>query len=158
MGESEKRTDGRISRRRMLKRVGAGAAIAWTAPVLTSLRPPAFAASGCSRTCTGCYASSTTCGTEVSVTCGEADDHLCLCSQTIEGDCFCGLDVFTAILSCTTSADCSGVPGARCMQICGYYCQANACLAPCGSTVRAPASRDLGAPASVRGRRPSQSP
>jgi hypothetical protein len=33
-----------ISRRRMLKRIGAGAAVAWTAPVLTSIRTPAFAA------------------------------------------------------------------------------------------------------------------
>jgi hypothetical protein len=33
-----------ISRRRMIKRIGAGAAIAWTAPILTSVRTPAFAA------------------------------------------------------------------------------------------------------------------
>lgn len=32
-----------ISRRRMLKRIGAGAAVAWSAPVLTSIRTPAFA-------------------------------------------------------------------------------------------------------------------
>jgi len=32
-----------ISRRKMLRRIGAGAAIAWSAPVLTSLRAPAFA-------------------------------------------------------------------------------------------------------------------
>jgi hypothetical protein len=34
---------GGISRRKMLRRIGAGAAIAWTAPVLTSMRAPAFA-------------------------------------------------------------------------------------------------------------------
>jgi hypothetical protein len=33
----------RVSRRRMLKRIGTGAAVAWTAPVLTSIRTPAFA-------------------------------------------------------------------------------------------------------------------
>jgi hypothetical protein len=33
----------RISRRRMLKRIGAGAAVAWSAPILSSLRTPAFA-------------------------------------------------------------------------------------------------------------------
>jgi hypothetical protein len=39
---------GRMSRRKMLKRIGAGATIAWTAPVLTSFKTPAFAASpGC---------------------------------------------------------------------------------------------------------------
>lgn len=32
-----------ISRRRMIKRIGAGAAIAWSAPVLTSINTPAFA-------------------------------------------------------------------------------------------------------------------
>src|SRR2546426_3328048 len=35
-----------ISRRRMLKRIGAGAAVAWSAPILTSVRTPAFAQSG----------------------------------------------------------------------------------------------------------------
>jgi hypothetical protein len=32
-----------ISRRSMLRRVGAGAAVTWSAPILTSLRAPAFA-------------------------------------------------------------------------------------------------------------------
>lgn len=36
-----------ISRRRMLKRIGAGAAVAWSAPILTSIRTPAFAQYGC---------------------------------------------------------------------------------------------------------------
>jgi hypothetical protein len=34
-----------ISRRRMIKRIGAGAAVAWTAPVLMSVKTPAFAQS-----------------------------------------------------------------------------------------------------------------
>src|SRR5207249_650607 len=34
-----------ISRRHLVKRIGAGAAVAWTAPVLLSLKVPAFAAS-----------------------------------------------------------------------------------------------------------------
>jgi hypothetical protein len=34
---------GGISRRRMLKRIGAGAAVAWTAPIITSVRTPAWA-------------------------------------------------------------------------------------------------------------------
>jgi hypothetical protein len=37
--------DNGISRRSALKRIGAGAAIAWSAPVLMSVRSPAFAAS-----------------------------------------------------------------------------------------------------------------
>ena len=42
-----------ISRRKMLKRIGAGAAIAWTAPVLTSIKTPAFAQSPCEKDCGG---------------------------------------------------------------------------------------------------------
>lgn len=34
-----------ISRRRLIKRIGAGAAVAWTAPVLLSVKVPAYAAS-----------------------------------------------------------------------------------------------------------------
>jgi hypothetical protein len=39
----EPRGAGGISRRRMLRRMGAGVAIAWTAPILTSVRVPAYA-------------------------------------------------------------------------------------------------------------------
>jgi extensin-like protein len=34
-----------VTRRRMLQRMGAGVAVAWTAPIVTSLRVPAYAAS-----------------------------------------------------------------------------------------------------------------
>lgn len=34
---------GGVSRRKMLKRIGAGAAVAWTAPIITSVRTPAWA-------------------------------------------------------------------------------------------------------------------
>lgn len=43
MTPEEPQVPGDISRRRMLKRIGAGAAVAWTAPILTSVRVPAFA-------------------------------------------------------------------------------------------------------------------
>jgi CHRD domain-containing protein len=43
MPPEEPQLAGGISRRRMLKRIGAGAAIAWTAPIITSVRVPAFA-------------------------------------------------------------------------------------------------------------------
>jgi hypothetical protein len=32
-----------IARRKVLKRIGAGAVVAWTAPIVTSIRTPAFA-------------------------------------------------------------------------------------------------------------------
>jgi hypothetical protein len=37
------KSPGSVSRRAMLKRIGAGAAVAWSAPVITSIRTPAFA-------------------------------------------------------------------------------------------------------------------
>ena len=43
MNPEEPQGAGGISRRRMLKRVGAGVAVAWTAPILTSVRVPAYA-------------------------------------------------------------------------------------------------------------------
>src|SRR6266498_5669809 len=81
----------RITRRRMLKRIGAGAAVAWTAPILTSIRAPAFAASPiCGAPCTTCFAvgSSAVCGSD-----GNGD---CLCSQDVDGNCFCGSDIACA--------------------------------------------------------------
>jgi hypothetical protein len=91
-----------ISRRRMLKRVGAGAAVAWTAPVLTSIRTPAFAQSGaCPNGCADIL-----CFTEEQFKCN--DDATCICTRTTENDCFCGdgrcsCDSYSA---CRSSADC----------------------------------------------------
>ena len=39
----EPQSAGDISRRRMLRRLGAGVAVAWTAPILTSVQVPAYA-------------------------------------------------------------------------------------------------------------------
>jgi hypothetical protein len=72
-----------ISRRRMLKRVGAGAAIAWSAPILSSLRTPAFAQDRypppCPERCEGCAAS----------ICGETLGSICLCAETVTAGCAC---------------------------------------------------------------------
>jgi hypothetical protein len=43
MTPEEPQGAGGISRRRMLRRMGTGVAIAWTAPILTSVRVPAYA-------------------------------------------------------------------------------------------------------------------
>jgi hypothetical protein len=43
MNPEEPQGAGGISRRKMLRRMGAGVAIAWTAPILTSVRVPAYA-------------------------------------------------------------------------------------------------------------------
>jgi len=72
-----------ISRRRMLKRVGAGAAIAWSAPILSSLRTPAFAQdrypAPCPERCEGCFAG----------VCGESPLGVCVCAETVVAGCTC---------------------------------------------------------------------
>jgi hypothetical protein len=45
MTQEQSQHDGGVSRRQVLKRIGVGAAVAWTAPILTSVRVPAYAAS-----------------------------------------------------------------------------------------------------------------
>jgi hypothetical protein len=114
----------------MLRRIGAGAAIAWTAPVLSSLRTPAFAAQyGCASTCTDCY----TCG--LSAPCRldcSAGFHACLCSHTTEGDCFCAQNQFPVFppQACTSSTQCP--TGQRCVPNINQGCTGS-CLAPCGT-------------------------
>ena len=43
MAEDIEEVPNRVSRRKMLKGIGAGAAVAWSAPILTSISAPAFA-------------------------------------------------------------------------------------------------------------------
>jgi hypothetical protein len=123
------RPDG-ISRRRMLKRIGAGAAIAWSAPVLTSLRVPAFAQAtspACPTCGTGCQGQGPACGTS-----GPLDS--CLCNAAVTGgDCFCYEAHFCGTLgddACVTQADCDQ-PG----WVCVVTCCGTVCRPPCGSNI-----------------------
>jgi hypothetical protein len=92
MEQGEPRED--ISRRRMLRRIGAGAAVAWTVPVLTSIRTPAFAATAPScdwSTCVGLCAAQNVngkchgeppgrfCQKACSDLCGGHPPHECTC-------------------------------------------------------------------------------
>src|SRR5712692_4450936 len=101
----------RISRRRMLKRIGAGAVVAWTAPVLTSIITPAYAQA--SPTCIPleCNGPAIRCGTgpgcllhpgcrQDQSSCVVLVDNSCFCTD--EGFCFAG----TAGPVCQTDADC----------------------------------------------------
>jgi hypothetical protein len=126
-----------ISRRRMLKRIGGGMAIAWTAPVLTSMRTPAFAQSpGCEvfscaqqQRCgatPGCPANPPGCSIGG---CFQLKDRSCACTDNA----FCG--------ACSSDADCAGFgPGFRCAPINpDCLCPGDtACVLPCGSGVPAP--------------------
>jgi hypothetical protein len=100
-------TTGRgISRRSALKKIGAGAAVAWTAPVLMSAVAPAFAASFATAPCPGCCAQACGCAS----TCASGS---CFCNLTTEGDCFCRVGAPACPPSCTTSGDCPA--GQRCL-------------------------------------------
>jgi hypothetical protein len=119
-----------ISRRSMLKRVGAGAAVAWSAPILTSLRAPAFAQGTpvCEPGCPAC---------QFGLPCGES----CACVG-VPVDCFCS---DTGICQsdqpiCRQDSDCDvwcGEPGGRCAP-CGFVpeCVETSCWCPCGGGAR----------------------
>jgi hypothetical protein len=109
-----------ISRRSALKKIGTGAAIAWTAPVLMSASAKAFAASaapGCAKG--GICDFQGFCGGEASpCSCFHTTDgHPNFCANT---DFICGNPV------CNTSADCA--PGQACVASC---CPTNVCVDPC---------------------------
>src|SRR6266516_4274771 len=129
----------RIPRRGMLKRIGAGAAVVWAAPVLTSMHTPAFAASGglcgpdqgCGGCCAilnnydGCLAgpsSSTICN------CGLG----CFDGLTTEGVCQNFQNTFCCCAQpCSNSNDCP--PGQQCL--CADACNAcgfSICVSCCG--------------------------
>jgi hypothetical protein len=96
-----------VSRRSMLKRLGAGAAVAWSAPVLSTLRAPAYGQPYlCDPPCTNC---------QFGTICG----HLCACVGVPNPDCFCS-DTGICLEDepiCQQDADCDawcGEPGGRC--------------------------------------------
>jgi hypothetical protein len=108
----------RLSRRRMLKRIGAGAAVAWTAPVIVSLTArPAFAQGSPS-----CDCISDPCNNP----CGLPG---CLCAAPVEGGCACFIPV--CLNPCAKSSDCG--PGELCVTTC---CGDNTCAQVCSGNAR----------------------
>jgi hypothetical protein len=116
----------RISRRRLLKRLGLGTAVATLTPIVSSLGTEALA-----RTCPPCEGTDCfwTCGgtlQQCGSNCGIGDGY---CSQDIDGNCFCWADSFCSELtSCTSNSDCP--PGYACIP--GTCCGFNACIPGCG--------------------------
>ena len=125
----------RISRRKMLKRLGAGAAVAWSAPVLTSLRTPAFAQYGpCAPIGALCGPPDPRCGGASG--CPDCPGRT-FCVALDDGSCFCALGGSCNFLPgepiCQTDADCEALlnPGARCGPTVCDECAGNrACLVP----------------------------
>jgi hypothetical protein len=125
-----------ISRRRMLKRVGAGTALAWSAPVLSSIRVPAFAATGaCDPIGQFCGPPDPLCG-QPGVACPlPGACQVGACSVTLSSDCVCWSFAYCTSPNpvCQSDADCG--PGERCGPVdpaCESLCAGNrACLHPC---------------------------
>ena len=124
----EERTASKISRRRLIKRLGAGTAIAWLAPVVTSLGSRAEAGAcractvddcGCNWSCGGTLCQCGTCGPF-----GAA-----YCSSDIDGNCACWEDGFCVdFTDCTQSTDCP--PGYACVP--NTCCGNPKCIPTCG--------------------------
>jgi hypothetical protein len=126
-----------ISRRRMLKRVGAGAAIAWSAPILSSLRTPAFAQAYPARCAEPCDA---TCGNFP--VCGESGPFGCRCSRDVSGSCFCWEDDLCANRPDVSQAG-ACPEGQTAVSTCCDQSAGTAvkCWNPCGTTEATSATR-----------------
>lgn len=101
MNDDTRPDDGSVSRRTMLKRIGAVGAVAWVTPVISSLNTPAFAdgvVSGPGAPCDQpgtCFTGYTSCGT-----CGPIDGSFCWTDPSGAG--FCAEDAY-----CTDVQTCS---------------------------------------------------
>jgi hypothetical protein len=127
-----------ISRRRMLKRLGAGTAVAWSAPVLMSIKSPAYAQSP------GCPVFSCVeqqrCGQTPGCPSNPPGCDPGGCIRLNGGSCVCADSGFC--WDCVTDVDCESQfgPGFRCAPVnsdCG--CGGNtACFHQCGPGARRP--------------------
>jgi hypothetical protein len=123
----EEPTAGQISRRKALKRIGAGAAAAaWSAPLLSSLRTPAFAASPRCQQGFVCL--------QVPENCGSDGLSPCNCTSTVDGSECLSDRCDPTLAACTTNAECETRlgPGARCQPL-GTGCCGNTCIYPCAT-------------------------
>jgi hypothetical protein len=118
-----------ISRRRMLKRIGAGAAVAWSAPILTSIKTPAFAATAPPPPCTGCAGCGplAPCNNNNTCQCWQQSTDQgpgCVCTDLVD---FCG----ETPLCPTGQSECPPE-----FPTCVETCCGRICTAPCGANVR----------------------
>lgn len=114
----------RISRRRMLKRIGAGAAVAWLTPVVTSFRTTAWAGD-CPSECSpfGCSIGGDDCFGQVIC----EPSGACTCLRTTEDECFCHLmSPCDQLTPCCATSECP--EGWACAYSC---CKGSLCVPPC---------------------------
>jgi hypothetical protein len=123
----EDRIAEKITRRRLIKRLGAGTAVAWLTPVISSLGSRAEAGQCCQ--CSGSTCDWVCGGTlcQCGVGCGPLGAGYC--SHDVDGNCFCWEDTFCSEVSdCTQNADCP--PGYACVP--DTCCELPKCLPGCG--------------------------
>lgn len=129
--EPEEITGGGFSRRTMLKGIGAGTAIAWAAPALTTVGGRVMAQT--SPACTDCAVGGNDCGGQTP--CGDG----CTClRRTGQRGCFCHEPISCGdprVVACTTDATCPA--GWSCTSSC---CGSDLCHPPCGATLGAQAA------------------
>jgi hypothetical protein len=142
MPRDDMATSGSVSRRQIIKRVGTGTALVWSAPALMSIAAPAFAqASPSCRLLTAGI-----CSGSPDLTCDEAGcppmSSTCVCGRTLDGSCFCasgGLCRTTDPPICQSDADCESLvgPGFKCAELdpcTGSLCAGRRiCVSPCQS-------------------------
>ncbi len=128
----EERTGKMIDRRRLIKRLGMGTAVAWLTPVVTSLGSKAVAG-GC-LACNGepgqCSCATFVCGGSL-CQCGQGCGPLgdAYCSGDTDGNCFCWENAFCSEVSdCTQNSDCP--PGYACIP--DTCCGTPKCFPACG--------------------------
>jgi hypothetical protein len=122
--------NGTISRRKMLKRVGAGAAIAWSAPVLMSIQAPAYAQASPTCEVYDCLKEQR-CGEGPGCPAPGCEDFS-KCALMIDNSCICVQQPQCSFPDCTSDADCEAQlgPGWRCGKAENCACPTG-CFFPC---------------------------
>jgi hypothetical protein len=135
MTEEEKVGQG-ISRRSLLKRAGVAGAVAWTTPVIASLRTPAFAASpGPNPECIGADCANFS-------NCGANAAALCVCFTTDIGGFCLGSEPCADLVRCPNgTGDCPAgtvcLIGSCCGEnVCSHLSLADACNTPGAAPAR----------------------
>lgn len=131
-----------ISRRRALKRIGSGAAIAWTAPVLMSIRTPAFAQYPTCRPF-DCL-EQPRCGQTEGCPENPPECQIGGCALLNDGSCICSDFGFCSTPDCTSDADCESQfgQGYRCGPLSNCGCPTG-CWLPCGASGNVPRRKSL---------------